>query len=88
MCSSDLPPLRALMIRDTSPPSPPPPQSPNDPGYVHPSGELTPTWQLVHRGEVDLAAAWGDAGRHLALNTSTPKVGALVGGWVHVRVRL
>lgn len=42
-------------------------------GYKHASGEVTPTWEQVYRGEADLAAAWGDAGRNLAVNTSHPK---------------
>jgi len=36
-------------------------------GYKHPGGEVTPTWSLTHRGEVDLAQCWGDASRNLAM---------------------
>ncbi len=44
---------------------------------MHPSGEVTPSWQLVHRGEVDLAAAWGDAGRGIAVLAPVPKVSGI-----------
>ncbi|GLC36093.1 hypothetical protein PLESTB_001381400 [Pleodorina starrii] len=48
-------------------------KDPSQPGYRHPDGCRTPEWTLVHRGQTDLAAAWGDAGRGLALDASVPK---------------
>eukprot|EP00798_Chlamydomonas_sp_ICE-L_P008064 gene8064-1301_t len=46
---------------------------PTKAGFKHPDGALTPQWELVHRGELDLADSWGDVGRNLTLNTTYPK---------------
>mmetsp|Transcript_19984 Transcript_19984/g.43576 ORF Transcript_19984/g.43576 Transcript_19984/m.43576 type:complete len:633 (+) Transcript_19984:162-2060(+) len=47
--------------------------TPTAAGYKHPGGEVTPEWQLVHRGQIDLAEAWGDSGRKLHVNQTCPK---------------
>ncbi|MEW5298815.1 MAG: hypothetical protein WDW38_000444 [Sanguina aurantia] len=41
-------------------------QDPSQPGFLHSTGEVTPDWTLVHRGTIDLADSWGDAGKGLA----------------------
>lgn len=48
------------------------PTQPHQPGYRHDSGEITPQWEVVHRGQIDLSEAWGDAGRGLALSGTYP----------------
>ena len=50
-------------------------QEPTSPGFVHATGEVTPSWEVVDRGQIDLTEAWGDAGRNMAINTTHPKVG-------------
>ncbi|GLI65377.1 hypothetical protein VaNZ11_008931 [Volvox africanus] len=48
-------------------------KNPLQAGYRHNDGAVTPEWTLVHRGQTDLAAAWGDAGRGLAVDMQVPK---------------
>lgn len=62
-------------------------QTPAQPGYKHSSGEVTPIWELVHRGTPDLAASWKDAGRNLAVDTTMPKVWPERGSWSTVSRR-
>jgi dynein assembly factor 2 len=63
----------AFPSKPKSKPAPSIIDDPAHPGYVHEGGETTPKWELVHRGQVDLGEAWGDAGRAIALNTTHPK---------------
>lgn len=50
------------------------PTDPSQAGYRHASGEVTPTWELVHRGAMDLSTtAWADAGRGLHVDAAYPK---------------
>ncbi|KAK9818052.1 hypothetical protein WJX72_006326 [[Myrmecia] bisecta] len=44
-----------------------------DIGFVHATGEVTPHYEVVQRGQADLAAAWGDVGHNLHLDLSLPK---------------
>ncbi|GIL55778.1 hypothetical protein Vafri_11307 [Volvox africanus] len=48
-------------------------KNPLQAGYRHDDGAVTPEWTLVYRGQTDLAAAWGDAGRGLAVDMQVPK---------------
>ena len=51
----------------------PPIEDPTHAGFIHEGGEKTPQWEIVHRGQVDLGEAWGDAGRSITLNNTHPK---------------
>ncbi|GIL76715.1 hypothetical protein Vretifemale_6308 [Volvox reticuliferus] len=48
-------------------------KNPLQAGYRHDDGAVTPEWTLVYRGQTDLAAAWGDAGRGLTMDMQVPK---------------
>jgi len=48
------------------------PGKPGDIGYRYPTGEVCPSYQLIERGSLDLAAAWGDAGRGIDVGTGVP----------------
>lgn len=48
-----------------------PKKRPQDPGYVHPGGEVTPVYELVQSGQIDIQDAWADKGLDRA--TSCPK---------------
>lgn len=50
-----------------------PAATPGQAGFRHPTGEVTPRHEVVHRGVMDLVAAWGDAGHNLAVDTARPK---------------
>lgn len=58
---------------DKPKPSPPSIVDPTQPGFIHEGGEMTPQWEIVHRGQVDLGEAWGDVGRTIPLNTTYPR---------------
>lgn len=58
----------------SKPPAPPISNlTPTQSGFKHETGEVTPQWEIIHRGQVDLGEAWGDANRAISINTTHPK---------------